>query len=72
MMQQLESLWMYCGFFYRVVDNKFIDGIVNGLGLSANESSKVLRLVQSGNVGFYIFMMVVGVIALLLYTFMSI
>nr|WP_131538411.1 NADH-quinone oxidoreductase subunit L [Pedobacter nototheniae] len=56
-------------FFYRILDNKVIDGIVNGLGWSTSEASKGIRLLQSGNVGFYIFMMVFGIIALLLYTF---
>lgn len=58
-------------FFYRVVDNKIVDGIVNGLGWGTTEASKALRLVQSGNVGFYIFMMVIGIISLLLYTYLS-
>lgn len=56
-------------FFYRILDNKVIDGIVNGLGWSTSEASKGIRLLQSGNVGFYIFMMVFGIVALLLYTF---
>ncbi|MGY3052746.1 NADH-quinone oxidoreductase subunit L [Pedobacter sp. UYEF25] len=59
-------------FFYKVIDTKFIDGIVNGLGWSTRETSKGVRLLQSGNVGFYIFMMVFGIIALLLYTFLYI
>lgn len=58
-------------FFYKIIDNKIVDGIVNGLGWSTSEASKGLRLVQSGNVGFYIFMMVVGIISLLLYTYLS-
>jgi NADH-quinone oxidoreductase subunit L len=57
-------------FFYKVIDTKVVDGIVNGLGWSTNEASKGIRLLQSGNVGFYIFMMVFGIIALLLYTFL--
>lgn len=59
-------------FFYRVFDKKIVDGIVNGLGWSTNEASKGVRLLQSGNVGFYIFMMVAGIISLLLYTYLSI
>lgn len=59
-------------FFYRIIDKKLIDGLVNGLGWTANEGSKGLRLIQSGNVGFYIFMMVFGIVALLLYTYFSI
>jgi len=54
-------------FFYRTVDKGGIDGIVDGIGKAAGESSKGIRLLQSGNVGFYIFMMVIGVIALLAY-----
>ena len=54
-------------FFYKVVDRMGIDGIVNGLGKGAIESSKGLRLLQTGNVGFYIFMMVVGIISILMY-----
>ena len=59
------------GVFYKVFDQKIIDGIVNGLGWSTSEASKGVRLLQSGNVGFYIFMMVVGIISLLLYTYLS-
>jgi NADH-quinone oxidoreductase subunit L len=54
-------------FFYKVVDQLGIDGLVNGLGKGSMEASKDLRLLQSGNVGFYIFMMVIGVIAVLVY-----
>ena len=59
------------GVFYRVFDKKIVDGIVNGLGWSTSEASKGVRLLQSGNVGFYIFMMVAGIISLLLYTYLS-
>lgn len=67
-----KPLDAFSKFFYRIVDKKVIDGLVNGLGWTANEGSKNLRLLQSGNVGFYIFMMVFGIIALLLYTYLSI
>ncbi len=55
------------GFFYKVIDQLGIDGIVNGLGKGTIETSKGLRLLQTGNVGFYIFMMVVGIISVLMY-----
>lgn len=55
-------------FFYRTVDKLGIDGIVNGFGKAALESSKGFRLLQTGMVGFYIFMMVAGVLALLFYS----
>jgi NADH-quinone oxidoreductase subunit L len=59
-------------FFYKVVDLLIIDGFVNGLGKVSVKSSKGLRLLQTGNVGFYIFMMVVGIIAILVYSLIKI
>lgn len=64
-----KPLDVFSRFFYRVLDTRLIDGIVNGLGWSTNEASKSIRLLQTGNVGFYIFMMVFGIVALLIYTF---
>ena len=55
-------------FFYKVVDLRIIDGLVNGLGKVSVESSKGLRLLQTGNVGFYIFVMVIGIIAMMAYS----
>ena len=54
-------------FFYRTIDRWGIDGVVNGLGKIVGESGRGIRLLQSGNVGFYIFMMVIAVVALLAY-----
>jgi len=54
-------------FFYKVVDRMGIDGIVEGLGKGTVGASKGLRLLQTGNVGFYIFMMVVGIVSVLMY-----
>jgi NADH-quinone oxidoreductase subunit L len=67
-----KPLDAFSTFFYKTLDTKVIDGIVNGLGWTTNEASKGLRLVQSGNVGFYILMMVVGIVSMLLYTYLSI
>ena len=55
-------------FFYNVVERLGIDGLVNGLGKGTIETSKGLRLMQTGNVGFYIFIMVLGIIAVLAYS----
>lgn len=54
-------------FFYTIVDKLAIDGIVNGIGKVAVEASRGFRLLQTGNIGFYIFMMILGVIAMLVY-----
>jgi len=56
------------GFFYKTVDKAGIDGIVNGFGKGVVEASKSFRLLQTGMVGFYIFMMVAGILALLFYS----
>jgi NADH-quinone oxidoreductase subunit L len=55
-------------FFYNVVERLGIDGLVNGIGKGTIETSKGLRLLQTGNVGFYIFIMVLGIIAVLAYS----
>ncbi|AYL93973.1 NADH-quinone oxidoreductase subunit L [Mucilaginibacter celer] len=55
-------------FFYNIVERLGIDGLVNGIGKGTLETSKGLRLLQTGNVGFYIFVMVLGIIAVLLYS----
>jgi len=59
-------------FLYNVIDKMGIDGLVNGIGDAPVEASKGLRLLQTGNVGFYIFMMVAGIIAVLVYSFVKI
>lgn len=58
-------------FFYRIVDRTGIDGLVNGVGKRVGESGNGIRLLQTGNVGSYIFMMVIAVLALLAYGFFN-
>ncbi|MFA7380730.1 MAG: NADH-quinone oxidoreductase subunit L [Bacteroidia bacterium] len=53
------------GFLYRFVEVKFVDGIVNGLGQLAMGIAQNLRLLQTGATGFYIFIMVISIIAAL-------
>jgi NADH-quinone oxidoreductase subunit L len=48
-----------------VIEKLLIDGIVNGAGRVVTWGSKTVRLAQTGNTGFYIFAMVIGVIILL-------
>lgn len=43
-----------------VVERLGIDGLVNGVGKTVNWSSNRVRLLQNGQVGFYIFAMVIG------------
>jgi NADH-quinone oxidoreductase subunit L len=52
---------------YEIADRIMVDGIVVWSGRLSLITGKQLRLLQSGNIGFYLLMMVVGVISILLY-----
>jgi NADH-quinone oxidoreductase subunit L len=54
-------------FIYNFLDLKIIDGIINSVSKVLVSTSGVIRYGQSGYVGFYIFMMVCGIIAILLF-----
>ena len=55
--------------FYRFFDLKIIDAMVNGVGSAVTGVGSVVRQLQTGNIGFYIVGMVVGVVLILLFTF---
>ncbi|MCB9064043.1 MAG: NADH-quinone oxidoreductase subunit L [Chitinophagales bacterium] len=48
----------------KIVEKLGIDGLVNGVGKTVHWASNRIRLMQSGQVGFYIFIMVLGITAL--------
>jgi len=45
-----------------VFEKKGIDGFVNGVGKAVNYGSRQIRLLQSGQVGLYVLMMVLGIL----------
>ena len=51
-------------FFNNVVEKKGIDGLVNGAGRAVNYGSRQLRWLQSGQVGAYVLLMVIGILFL--------
>ncbi len=53
--------------FWRFVDVRIVDGIVNGVGYTLEGVSAVLRLLQTGFVGTYALFFTLGVLALLLH-----
>lgn len=63
----VKPLYGISNFFWKIVDNTIVDGVVNGVNKSVVWAGQTLRYAQAGNVGFYIFMMVFGIIAILLY-----
>ena len=56
-------------FFNNVIEKKGIDGIVNGVGKAVNYGSRQLRLIQSGQVGLYVLLMVIGMLVLFIIQF---
>lgn len=53
----------------RFVERMGIDGLVNGVGKTVRWGGDRLRLLQTGQVGFYIFVMVLGIVALFTLSF---
>jgi len=52
--------------FYRFMELRFVDAIVNGVGDGVKWSSRTLRLIQTGSIEFYLLIMVLS-IALILF-----
>lgn len=50
---------------YKIVDNELVDGIVNGVGTMVTKVSGGVRYLQNGNIGVYIFLMVLSIIAII-------
>jgi NADH-quinone oxidoreductase subunit L len=55
------------GKIYGILELSFVDKIVNNIGRSVVWSGKTLRYIQNGNLEFYIFSMVIGIIAIIVF-----
>jgi len=60
----VKPLMALSQFFQDVIEKAGIDRLVNGVGRGVQWGSQQIRLVQTGQVGFYIFAMVIGMIIL--------
>jgi NADH-quinone oxidoreductase subunit L len=60
----LKPLGSLAAFFNNIMEKKGIDGMVNGVGKAVNYGSRQIRLLQSGQVGTYILLMVIGILLL--------
>lgn len=58
----VKPLDAFAGFLTRAVDNKIIDGLVNGVGKAVQFSGRQMRFLQSGQVGSYILIMMISII----------
>ncbi|HPW86964.1 MAG TPA: hypothetical protein PLU78_07195, partial [Chitinophagales bacterium] len=54
---------------YQVLERSGIDALVNGIGTSVVNWSQLLRLSQTGSLGFYVIAMVVSMIVLIVLMF---
>ncbi|MGQ0829777.1 MAG: NADH-quinone oxidoreductase subunit L [Bacteroidota bacterium] len=50
---------------HKIVDNQIVDGVVNGVGVMVSRTSAFIRLAQTGNIGFYVFIMVISIVLIL-------
>jgi NADH-quinone oxidoreductase subunit L len=55
-------------FSYKYIERGIIDRSVNNLGYGLNGLSGLLRYIQTGNIGSYVFSMVIGIILLIALT----
>jgi NADH-quinone oxidoreductase subunit L len=56
-------------FFNSFFENKVVDGLVNGVGKAVNYGSRQLRLLQSGQVGSYVLLMVLSMLLIFVLQF---
>jgi len=62
----INPLNKLAGFLKEVIEKNVIDGAVNGTGKIVQYSARKIRLMQSGQVGYYILFMVLSIIILFL------
>jgi NADH-quinone oxidoreductase subunit L len=58
------------GVFYKFVDKQIIDGMVEGVGSTVKGLGSVVRLLQQGNISFYMITMMLSIVFILLFTFL--
>ena len=54
----VQPLNRFAGFLKNVIEKQVIDGAVNGTGKLVQYSARKVRLIQNGQVGYYILFMV--------------
>ena len=60
----IKPINAFGNFLSNVFEKSVVDGIVNGIGRTIQYSSRQLRLLQSGQVGAYVLLMVIGIVIL--------
>ena len=65
----VQPLSRLSNFFKNVFEKSIVDGIVNGVGKLVNYSSGKVRFLQSGQVGSYVLLMVLGMLLFFVFQF---
>lgn len=65
----VNPLHRFGGFLKSIVETKVVDGLVNGVGRAVNYGSRQLRLLQSGQVGSYVLLMVISMVLIFVVQF---
>jgi len=65
----VQPLNRFAGFLKDIIEKQVIDGAVNGTGKLIQYSARKVRLIQNGQVGYYILFMVFGIILLFMIWF---
>jgi NADH-quinone oxidoreductase subunit L len=60
-----EPVQRFSGWLYRIAELGGIDRAVNGTGRLIKWTGSILRYIQTGHVGFYLFVMILGIILIL-------
>ncbi|MGB3075706.1 MAG: NADH-quinone oxidoreductase subunit L, partial [Chitinophagales bacterium] len=63
----VKPLGIIGDFFTNTIEKNIIDGTVNGMGNFTIYLGSQFRKIQTGNIGFYVFAMVAGIILMLLF-----
>jgi NADH-quinone oxidoreductase subunit L len=64
----VKPLYTVSSLFESIIERLGIDKLVNSFGTLITSSGKTIRVIQSGSIGFYILLMVIGIAALLLFS----
>ncbi len=62
----IRPLNAFARFLNNIMEKSVIDGIINGVGRAVQYGSRQIRLLQSGQVGGYVLLMVIGIVVLFL------
>jgi len=65
----VNPLHRFGGFLKMVIETKVVDGLVNGVGRVVHYGSRQLRLLQSGQVGSYVLLMVLSMVLIFVVQF---